>query len=53
MGGGTCIDTWGEGKCIPAFGGKCEGKRPLGRPSCVWNVIIKMDFKEMGLDGVQ
>jgi len=50
--GGGCINKWGEEKCIPAFGRKCEGKRPTGRPSCVWKIIIKIDFKEMGLVGV-
>jgi hypothetical protein len=50
--GGGCINRWGEGKCIPGFGRKCEEKRPLGRPSCVWKVIIKINFKEMVLVGV-
>jgi hypothetical protein len=30
--------------------GKPEGKRSLGRPKCRW-VDIKMDLREMGLDG--
>jgi hypothetical protein len=50
--GGGCINRWGERKCIPGFGKKCEGKRPLGRTSRVWKVIIKIDLKEMGLVGV-
>ena len=28
---------------IPA--GKPDGKRPLGRPKCMWMDIIKMDLK--------
>jgi hypothetical protein len=32
--------------------GKLEGKRPLGRPSCRWVNIIKMDLREIGWDGV-
>jgi hypothetical protein len=28
--------------------GKPEGKRPLGRPSCRWEVGIKMDLREIG-----
>ena len=50
--GGICINRWAEGKCVPAFGRKCEGKRPLGRPSYVGKVIIETDFKEMGLVGI-
>jgi hypothetical protein len=29
--------------------GKPEGKRPLERPRCRWEVGIKMDLKEIGL----
>jgi hypothetical protein len=32
--------------------GKPEGKRPLGRPRRRWVDNIKMDLREMGLDGV-
>jgi len=28
--------------------GKPEGKRPLGRPRCRWEVNIKMDLGEVG-----
>ena len=27
--------------------GKCEGKRPLGRPMSRWEVNIKMDLQEL------
>ena len=27
---------------------KHEGKRPLGRPRCRWEVNIKMDLQEVG-----
>jgi hypothetical protein len=27
---------------------KPEGKRPLGRPRCRWDDIIKMDLQEVG-----
>jgi len=27
--------------------GKPEGKRPLGRPRCSWEYIIKMDLQEV------
>jgi hypothetical protein len=32
--------------------GKPEGKRPLGRPRRRWVDNIKMDFREIGRDGV-
>jgi hypothetical protein len=32
--------------------GKPEGKKPLGRPRCRWVDTIKMDFREIGWDGV-
>jgi hypothetical protein len=28
--------------------GKLEGKRPLGRPRCRWEVSIKADLQEVG-----
>jgi hypothetical protein len=27
--------------------GKPEGKRPLGRPRCMWEDSIKMDLREI------
>jgi hypothetical protein len=32
--------------------GKPEGKRPLGRPRRRWVDNIKIDLREIGLDGV-
>jgi hypothetical protein len=32
--------------------GKCEGKRTLTRSKHRWKNDIKMDFKEIGCDGV-
>jgi hypothetical protein len=34
------------------LGGGSEGKRPLGRPQFTWEDNVKMDFREMGIDGV-
>jgi hypothetical protein len=34
------------------FGGKLEGKRPLGRPRLRWEDNIKMDFQEIGWGGM-
>jgi hypothetical protein len=31
---------------------KPEGKRPLGRPRCRWEDNIKLDLREIGIDGV-
>jgi hypothetical protein len=28
--------------------GKTEERRPLGRPRCIWEDNIKMDFREFG-----
>jgi hypothetical protein len=32
--------------------GRSEGKRPLGRPRHRWEVNIKIDLREIGIDGV-
>jgi hypothetical protein len=32
--------------------GRPEGKRPLGRPRCRWEDNIKIDLREIGIDGV-
>jgi hypothetical protein len=31
--------------------GRLESKRTLGRPRCRWEDNIKMDFREIGIDG--
>jgi hypothetical protein len=31
--------------------GKPEGKRPLERPTCRWENVIKMDVREIGWGG--
>jgi len=31
--------------------GKSEGKRPLGRPRRRWGNNIKLDLREIGIDG--
>jgi hypothetical protein len=49
--GGTC-STHGEGRGVyKALVGRPEGKRPLGRPRCRWDDNIKMDLREIGIDG--
>jgi hypothetical protein len=34
-----------------ALVGRPEGKRPLGRPRRKWEDKIKMDIREIGIDG--
>jgi hypothetical protein len=31
--------------------GRPESRRPLGRPRCRWEDNIKMDLREIGIDG--
>jgi hypothetical protein len=43
----------GEGRGVyRVFVGRPEGKRPLGRPRRRWEDKIKMDLREIGIDGV-
>ena len=45
--------VWRRGEaCTEIFGGKPEGKRPLGRTSRRWENNIKMDHHEVGCGGV-
>jgi hypothetical protein len=49
--GGTC-GTHGEGRGIyRVLVGRPEGKRPLGRPRRRWEDDIKLDLREIGIDG--
>jgi hypothetical protein len=41
-----------EGKVYKVLLGKPEGKRPLGRSWHMWEDGIRMDLKEIGLEGV-
>jgi hypothetical protein len=42
----------GEGRgAYRVLVGRPEGKRPLGRPMRRWEDNIKMDFREIGIDG--
>jgi hypothetical protein len=42
----------GEGRGVyRVLVGRPEGKRPQGRPRRMWEDNIKMDFREIGLDG--
>jgi hypothetical protein len=42
----------GEGRSVyRVLVGRPEGKRPLGRPRHRWEDNIKMDLREIGIDG--
>jgi hypothetical protein len=41
-----------ERKVYKVLVGKPEGKRPLGRPRRKWEDGIRMDLREIGLEGV-
>jgi hypothetical protein len=41
------VARMGEGRGV----GRPEGKRPLGRPRRRWEDNIKMDLREIGIDG--
>jgi hypothetical protein len=42
----------GKGRGVYRFlVGRPEGKRPMGRPRRRWEVNIKLDFREIGIDG--
>ena len=50
--GGAC-STYGARKGVfRVLVGKSEGKRPLGRPRRRWEDNIKMDFQEVGCEGM-
>jgi hypothetical protein len=50
--GGAC-GTHGRGeRSVQGFGGKSEGKRPLGRPRRRWEDGIRMDLRGTDLWGV-
>jgi hypothetical protein len=40
-----------EGKDLEVLVGRPEGKRPLGRPRRRWEVNIKMDLRDIRIDG--
>jgi len=42
----------GKERLIQGFGGKPEGKRPLGRPRCRWEDNITMDLQKLGCGGM-
>jgi hypothetical protein len=52
MRGAGHVARMGEGRGVyRVLVGKSEGKRPLGRPRRRWEDNIKMDLREMRIDG--
>jgi hypothetical protein len=46
------VARMGEGRCVyRVLVGRPEGKRPLGRPRRRWDDNIKMDLREIEIDG--
>jgi hypothetical protein len=43
--------AWGAERCLQVLVGKPESKRPLGRRRCRWEDNIKLDPREIGIDG--
>jgi hypothetical protein len=46
--------AWGGERCLQGFGWvveRTEGKKPLGRPRRRWEDNIKVDLREIGIDG--
>jgi hypothetical protein len=47
------VARMGEGRGVyKVLVGRPEGKRPLGRPRRRWEDNIKLDLREIGIDGV-
>jgi hypothetical protein len=43
--------AWGWKRCAQVLVGRPEGKKPLGRPRRRWEDNIKIDLREIGIDG--
>jgi hypothetical protein len=44
----TC-DTYGRGeKYVQSFGGKARREKPIGRPRCRWEDVMKMSIRFIG-----
>jgi hypothetical protein len=46
--GGACSTYLAQERCLQGFGGRPEGKRPLGRSKLIWEDDIKMDLHDVG-----
>jgi hypothetical protein len=43
--------AWGGEMCLRGFGWEVRRERPLGRPRRRWEDNIKMDLREIEIDG--
>jgi hypothetical protein len=50
--GGECSTNGEKRNAYRRLVGKLEGKRPLGRPRRRWVDNIKIDYREIGWDGM-
>jgi hypothetical protein len=48
----TCSTYWEGRNVYGVLIGRAERKKPLGRPRRRWKHNIKMDLRELGIDGV-
>jgi len=48
--GGACRTCCGEERCVKGFGGKPEGKRPLGRPRHRWEDLLRRILEKVDGD---
>jgi hypothetical protein len=51
--GWACRTHGRHEKLIKILAGKAEWKKPLGRPRCRWEDIIRMDVMETGMEAVE
>jgi hypothetical protein len=49
--GGTCGTHGGGERCLQGFGWEARRKETTGRPRRRWEDNIKMDLREIGIDG--
>jgi len=45
------VRMWNERDVYRVLVGRLEGKRPVGRPRRRWKDNIKLDLREIGIDG--
>jgi hypothetical protein len=51
--GRTCSTHGGGEKCLRVLVGRLKEERPLGRPRHRWEDNIKMDLREIGINGAK
>lgn len=51
--GGACSAHREDRKCVQNFVEKPKGKTLLGRPRRRWDNNVKLDHREIGIEGVE